>query len=186
MSTIWKAKCATVLCLFLPFLFALAMLCLVITHANATGSPYELDQPNPVILSVLLESSVWEGEPGWLFAVVGNIGTITACGVYSPDRGCSPLLLEVFLNPKPIPVPPFPIDHYGDCFEYVPPLPPGMTHTIPFSFTLDPDLRFLPGYCPATVITEICLTLDGSVSCPVRWPYDLFLPVVLSASVTSR
>lgn len=118
-----------------------------------------LGVPNLVIETVLAQPQVWSGKPGFLWAVVKNIGSGKACGVYNPD-GCTPFALDVFLDAT-VPPPSFPILAFGDCYVFVDPIDPGLKRTAVISFTLDPGLQFQPGFCSATELDEIWLKVDN-------------------------
>ena len=174
MTTLRKSPRARILSLFLPFLIGLGTLCLVVTQATATANRHELDQVEVVIETVIVEPSVLRGEPGWLWVTVSNTGTITACGVGGPGD-CPSLALDIYINPI---APPHP-EEPGYCFGWVPPVPPGQKATAVFSFTLDSDLS-QAGYCAATIIRELWLSLEGSVYGPISTGHHFFLPLITS------
>jgi hypothetical protein len=132
--------------------------------------------------------------------IIENTGTGVACGVYNPN-GCTSFATDLFIDPE-TPPPSYPVEGFGDCYAWVPPLAPGNTNTAVFSFTLDPSLRYLPSYCGAEVFSKLWIKIDNwdpnadpfpaefglvpeinefdNVAGPVTPDYHLFLPVIMN------
>jgi len=122
--------------------------------------PARLGVPNLVVDGAVVEPSVWRGYPGWITITIRNKGTGPACGVYLPEVGCTGFAVDPFLDPV---TPPnsFPIEEFGDCYAFVDPIGAGLTKQVVMSFTVDPGLQFLEGYCRAGMVREIWLKVDN-------------------------
>jgi hypothetical protein len=126
-----------------------------------------LGVPNLVIEDVIVESSVWQGKPGWLTATVRNEGSGMACNNHKPDN-CTYFWLDLFLNPE-VPPASFPIERAGNCFNKVDPIPPGETRATVISFTVGSHIWYDQGFCglPAPkssgqpALNEIWLKVDN-------------------------
>jgi hypothetical protein len=127
--------------------------------------------PNLVIDRVIAEPSVWRGEPGFLWAIIKNTGTGVACGIYDPSGLCTSFATDLFIDPK-TPPPSYPIEGFGDCYVWVTALAAGDTKTAVISFTLDPALRYLPGFCGAEVFSELWIKVDNWDPDALPFPAD--------------
>ena len=122
-----------------------------------------LGVPDLVITKIIAQPSIWNGQPGFLWAIIKNRGAGKACGTYNP-AGCTGFALDLFLDPE-TPPPSYPIEGYGDCYVLVEPIESGFAETAVISFTtLPPALWPNPdgnGFCPAQTLSKIWAKVDN-------------------------
>jgi uncharacterized repeat protein (TIGR01451 family) len=132
--------------------------------ANPDSNVFEarLGVPNLVIRTIKAQPAIWSGGSGFLWAIIENRGTGTACGVYNPD-GCTGFALDLFIDPQTPPVS-YPIQEYGDCYVFVSPVEPGIRATAVISFTVLPRALWPnngAGFCQATMLEEVWAKVDN-------------------------
>ncbi len=105
-----------------------------------------LGVPNLVIEDVVVESSVWQGRPGWFTATIRNEGPGWACGNYGSDDYCGSFWLDLYLNIFTLPVS-YPRGNPGNCADEVNPIAPGAIATAVISFTGKQEHWYDFGFC---------------------------------------
>jgi uncharacterized repeat protein (TIGR01451 family) len=169
--------------------------------ANPDDNVYEarLGVPNLVIEDVILEDSIWDGQPGLLTATVRNIGTGVACGVW-PQYPCAIFFLDLFPNAAKAPSS-YSFAEDTQCHVQIDSIPPGGAFTAHVVFTTTPKESWPEdesGLCETTTLERIWLKVDNWPSPAYGlvpeydesdnvWPPPvLYLPVVSKSRVSQR
>jgi uncharacterized repeat protein (TIGR01451 family) len=132
--------------------------------ANPDDNIFEarLGVPNLVIENVILQDSIWDGQPGLLTATVRNIGTGVACGIW-PQYPCAIFFLDLFPNAGKPPSS-YPFEEDAQCDVQIDSIPPGGAFTAHVVFT-DTERASWPadksGLCEATTLERIWLKVDN-------------------------
>jgi hypothetical protein len=119
--------------------------------------PAPLGVPDLVITKIIAQPSIWNGQPGFLWAIIKNRGAGRACGTYNP-AGCTRFALDLFLDTE-TPPPSYPIEGYGDCYVMVEPIDSGLAATAVISFTTLHETG--SGFCSAQALSQIWAKVDN-------------------------